>query len=173
MDKSVERSCHGKVLRRVASLLAPFGFRRSKTTFFTRRKRWVIEFVHLHKYSFAPGYRVHLGIRVLNDVFPAQALNGPDSHPYTSADSPNGSRYTLDFGPDQASIERCSSEIQRWCSEVGLPWFDQFHDPRALLTDRASPLGESEKARLQLEMADQSDPDAVRASESLFGTTEP
>jgi hypothetical protein len=169
MEKSVERVCHGKVLRRVAVLVAPLGFRRAKSTFFIRRQDLVIEFIHLHKYSFAPGYRVHLGIRVLNDVFPAPALNGPDSHPYTCSGSPNGSQYTLDFGPDQASIEGCSAEIYRWCSEVGLPWFNKFHDHHALLTDSGSPLGENEKARLHLAMIGESDPDAVGASRLLFG----
>jgi len=169
MEKSVERSCHGKVLRRVAGLLAPLGFQRAKSTFFIRHREWVIEFIHLHKYSFAPGYRVHLGIRVLNDVFPAPALNELDSHPYTCEGSPNGSQYTLDFGPDQASVERCSMEIHRWCSEVGLPWFNQFYNPHALLTDTASPLDENVKARLRQAMSGESDPDPVRASKSLFG----
>jgi len=39
MEKRVERSCHGKVLRRVAGLLAPLGFRRAKFTFFIRRQK--------------------------------------------------------------------------------------------------------------------------------------
>lgn len=169
MEKSVERSCHGKVMRRVAGLLVSLGFQRVKSTFFIRRQVWVIEFIHLHKYSFTPGYRVHLGIRVLNDVFPAPALNGPDSHPYLCPNSPNGSKYILGFGPDQASIERCSAEIYRWCSDVGMPWFNQFNGPQALLTDAASPLGESEKSRLRLAMGGESDPDAVRASLSLLG----
>ena len=169
MEKSVERSCHGKVLRRVGGLLASIGFRRARSTFFIRRQEWVVEFIHLHKYSFAPSYRVHLGIRVLNDVFPVQALNGPNSHPYTCGGSPDGSRYSFDFRSDQASIEGCSAEIHRWCAEVGLPWFNQFHDPNALLTDGTSPLDENEKARLRLAMACESDPDAVGASKSLFG----
>jgi hypothetical protein len=172
MEKSVERSAHGKVLRLVASLLAPLGFKRAKSTFFFRRRQWVIEFIHLHKYRFGPFYRIHLGIRVLNDVFPAPALNGPDSHAYTCTQSPNGSQYKLDFGPDQASIERCAAEIHRWCSEVGQTWFNQFHGPHALLTDAASPLGENEKARLRLAIAGQSDPDAVRESASLFGNVD-
>jgi hypothetical protein len=172
MEKSVERSCHGKVLRLVGSLLAPLGFRHVKSTFFIRRQEWVIEFIHLHKYRYGPCYRVHLGIRVLNDVFPAPALNGPNSHPYTCTESPNGSQYKLDFGPDQASVERCSGEIHRWCSEVGVPWFNQFHDPHALLTDAASPLLENDKARLRLAMGGESDPNAVRASTSLFGSAD-
>lgn len=172
MDKSVERSCHGKVMRLVSRLLVPLGFKRAKSTLFVRRQQWVIEFIHLHKYRFGPFYRVHLGIRVLNDVFPAPALNGPDSHVYTCVGSPNGSQYKLDFGPDQTSIERCSAEIHRWCSEVGVPWFIQFHDPNTLLTDAASPLGENEKARLRLAMDGESDPDIVRASALLFASVE-
>jgi hypothetical protein len=164
MEKRVERSNHGKVMRRVAGFVAPLGFRRAKSTFFVRRHDLVIEFIHLHKYSFTPAYRVHLGVRVLNDLFPACALNGPNSHPFTCCGSPNGSQYTLDFGPDQASVERCSAEIHRWCIEVGMPWFNQFHDPQVLLSDAASPLGENEKARLRLAMGGESDPDTVRAS---------
>jgi len=110
-----------------------------------------------------------LGIRVLNDAFSAPALNGPDSEPYTCSGSPNGSQYSFDFGPEQASIERCSAEIHRWCSEVGVAWFNQFHDPHALLTDAASPLDEVRKARLRLAMRGESDPEAVKASTLLFG----
>jgi hypothetical protein len=170
MEKRLERSCHDKILRLVARLLAPLGFRHAKSTFFIRRQQWVIEFIHLHKYRFGPLFRVHLGIRVLNDVFPAPALNGPDSHAYCCTESPNDSQYRLDFGPDQGSIERCSAEIHRWCTDVGSPWFFQFHDPHALLTEAASPLSESGKARLRLALAGESDTNAVRMSESLFGT---
>lgn len=168
MDKKLERSCHGKVLRMVAKLLAPLGFRRAKMTFFFRRQQWVFEFIHLHKYRAGPWYRVHLGIRVLNDVIPAAALNGPDSHPYTCTPSPNGSQYHLDFLPDQASIEKCSAEIYRWCFEVGEPWFNRFRDPHILLSDLTSPLHEDEKARLQLALDGNSDVEAVRLSKLLF-----
>jgi hypothetical protein len=77
MPKSVERSCHRKVLRRVAGLLAPLGFRRGKPAFIIRQHDWVIQFIQLHKYFSASGFRIHLGIRVLNDVFPAPALTSP------------------------------------------------------------------------------------------------
>ena len=77
MEKSVERSCHEKVLRVVVSRLVPLGFRRAKSTIYFRRQKWAIEFIHLHKYRSGPSYRIHLGIRVLNDVFPSPALNGP------------------------------------------------------------------------------------------------
>ena len=169
MEKSVERLCHRKVLRHVSRLLPQLGLKRSKPTFFVCRRELVIEFIHLHKYSFAPGYRIHLGIRVLNDTFPAAALNGPDSHAYTSPDSPNGSRYRLDFGPDDASVKQCSDEIFRWCSDVGMPWFLRYRDPHALLLDATSPLRGEEKARLEVAIAGESDLLCVAASETLLG----
>jgi hypothetical protein len=169
MDKRIERSNHGKILRRVAKHLALLGFRNSKSAFFIRQQSWVVEFIHLHKYSFESAYRIHLAIRVLNDNFPAAALNGPDSHAYTCADSPNGSKYTFVFRPDQASVDSCSEEIQRWCSEVGVTWFNQFRDPLALLTRHDSPLDENGKVRLRLAMAGRAEPDAVEKSYSLFG----
>jgi hypothetical protein len=169
MDKRLERSLHRKVFRRVGSLLPQLGWERGKTTFFVCRRELVVEFVHLHKYSFVPAYRIHLGIRVMNDRFPAAALNGLDSHAYTCPHSPNGSRYTLDFGPDDASVKRCSDEIFRWCSEVGIPWFCRYRDPRALLSDAASPLREEEKVWLEAAMAGESDPACVAASEMLLG----
>jgi hypothetical protein len=68
------------VRRRLERALAPFGFRRTKTTFWTRPRELVIEVVHLPLFTFAPAFRVHLGVPVLNDAFDAPALNGPCSH---------------------------------------------------------------------------------------------
>ena len=169
MDKRIEQSCHRKVLGRVAKLLPKLGLERRKTTFFVCRQELVIEFVHLHKYFFAPSYRIHLGVRVLNDRFPAASLNGPDSHAYTCPDSPNGSRYVLDFTSDDASIRRCSEKIHRWCAEVGMPWFCRYHDPHVLLSDAASPLAKEEKAWLEVAMAGESNSACVAASEMLLG----
>ncbi len=70
MEKSIERRGNGKVLRRVAKSLAALGFKRTKTTFFGRRGDFVIEFIHVHKFSFDHSYRIHLGIRVLNHYCP-------------------------------------------------------------------------------------------------------
>jgi hypothetical protein len=154
-------------------VLAPIGFQRVKSAFFIRRHEWTIQFIHLHKCFSAPSYRIHLGIRVLNDVFPALALNGPDSDPYTgSADSPNGSRYVLEISTGQRTVEGCAAEIHRWCADVGSLWFDRYSDPHSLLVDSDSPLRENEKTRLRRAMAGDSDPAAVRASESLLGIAE-
>lgn len=167
MADASERAGHRWVLRRVARLLEPLGFVAGRSSCFVRRRVWVAEFVHLHKYSFAPGYRVHLGIRVLNDVFPSPSLNGPDSHAYTCHDSPNGSRYEIEFAPPPRSPELCAAEIARWCVEVGEPWFVRFADPVALL-GAGSPLDAEEREHLRLALAGGSDPVRVAASERLL-----
>jgi hypothetical protein len=77
MDRRLESSNRDKVLRRVARQLRQAEFVRTKPTFFTWVGDHVIEFVHLHKFTKGPSFRVHLGIRVINDSFDACALNGP------------------------------------------------------------------------------------------------
>jgi hypothetical protein len=169
VDKATEKSCHRKVLRRAAPLLAQLGLERRRSTFFVRCKPLIIQFVHLHKYSFAPGYRLHLGIRVFNDCFTACALNGPDSHPYTCPSSTNGARYCLVFGADESSIRQCADEIYRWCFEVGEPWFLRFGEAAVLLTSPDSPLREAEKERLRLALEGGVEKACVELSRKLLG----
>ena len=65
-----------------------------------RLRPQVVEFAHLHKYSFKPGFRVHLGLRVVNDTFEACALNGPTQN--------SG----FDFTSAEASVETCADRIR-------------------------------------------------------------
>jgi hypothetical protein len=168
MENAAEKSGHGKILRRVGWILEQLGFERSRQTFFVRRREHVIEFVHLHKFSFDSSYRIHLGLRVLNDTFQAPSLNGPHSDDYRGPNSPNGSRYSLRYGPEPATILRCVEEIFRWCLDVGEPWFERNRDPTRLIQD-GSPLNKSEQERLRLALDGQSDPAYVQATIKQLG----
>jgi hypothetical protein len=172
MANAAEQAGHRSVLRHVARLMASLGFVTGRSTFFVRRREFVAEFVHLHKYRSGPDYRIHLGIRVLNDVFPAAALNGPDSHMYTCPDSPNGLLYELAFAPEPRSPERCAAEVVRWCVEVGEPWFTRFASPQSLLTE-CSPLGSDAGEQLRQALAGRSDSARVTASLRLLARAEP
>jgi hypothetical protein len=123
MDKAFERKNKDKVLRRVAQLLADRGFRRTRSTFYTRLRGPVVEFVHLHKFTFAPDFRVHLGTRAADDPSDAWALNGPDSQPYVCKDSPSGRRFDFRFHEAPETVERCAGEIADFVREVAEPWF--------------------------------------------------
>ena len=144
MDSSVKRSYAEKIRRGLHSQLAALRFHRTKTSFWTRPAEALIEFVHLHLYRHGPLFRVHLGIRVLNDPFEAVALNGPSSHPTDP--------YNLEFDDSEESIARCAFEITRYCQEVGEPWFAQWRDPARLLRHPESPLHPRARDALQAAM---------------------
>src|SRR4051812_9230071 len=128
MDKAAERSGKEKVLRRLAHVLDGFGFRRTKPTFFTRPSGLLVELVHLHKFTFEPSFRVHLGIRVMNDPSPFVALNGPDSHAYVCKGAPGGRTYNFRYHVEPETIERCADELAAYVEAVAEPWFYTWRD---------------------------------------------
>jgi hypothetical protein len=165
MDTPTQRRLAERVRRSLTAKLRAYGFVRTKTTFWVRPRDHVLEFVHLHIYRFRSVFRAHCGIRVLNDTFEAEALNGPTSQESWSNGHPT---YALEFSRDEESIGACANEIDRFCSEVAEPWFRRFAEPRLLLaTD--SPLNERERMRLQAALEGSADRRAVLASRKLFG----
>lgn len=153
MDKKLECSIKEKVLRRLAKLLEPAGFRRSKPTFFTRTTLPVIEFVHLHKFTFEPSFRAHTGIRVINDPFVAVALNGPDSDTYRDVASPVAERHYFRYHEGEESVDRCAHNIAEFVSAVAEAWFKSFHDHERLLSSPDSPLTTEARAALERALA--------------------
>ena len=139
MDTKTKRRNAERVRRVITKLALPLGFHRTKPTFWTRVGENTIEFFHLHLFTFAPKFRVHLGIRVLNDDFEAAALNGPHSG--------EGS-YGLRFETEDSSIEQCATEALRFCVEAGEPWFMKWRDYSALTANSLSPLRVKEKKAL-------------------------
>jgi len=122
-----------KVLRRLARKLRPMGFERTKPTYFIRPRPLIAEFVHVHKYSFAPAFRVHFGIRVRNDDFDSAALNGPHFSHRVDPESP-GLFSGLEFTPDIESIEACANDLARLVASDGIRWFDSHCNPDVLLS---------------------------------------
>ena len=79
MDVIAKRRGAERVRRLLGTKLRPLGFVRGKTSFWARPQGHVIEFLHLHLFTFTPAFRAHAGIRVVNDTSAAAALNGPTS----------------------------------------------------------------------------------------------
>ena len=130
-----------------------------------RSKEHVVEFVHLHLFTFAPAFRAHCGIRVLNDRLDAPALNGPDSD-----STPSGAKraYSLEFTDDEKSLDRCADAIARWCGDVAEPWFASFASVEMLLAP-GSPLQDCQRVDLEISRRGEADPEAVRLSKQLLG----
>jgi len=168
MDKVAERSGKEKVLRRLGGSLGDVGFKRTKPTFFTRPSGLVVEFIHLHKFTFAPDFRVHMGLRVTNDSFPAASLNGPDSEPYFCKGAPGGRRYNFRYHLDAETIERCVSEVTAYVRTIAEPWFETWRDLERLLSS-VSPLSPDARSALRAAVEAGPDPTAVALTRKLLG----
>jgi len=162
MEKRVERSQKDKVLRRFRRLLGPHGFERTKSTFFTRPRQFVIEFVHVHKFTFKPGFRIHVGLRVTNDAFEACSLNGPYS---------KGAGLRLDFGASEQSVDQCAAEMLQYVQDVAEPWFRRWRNIDQLLHDPTSPLDPDARTCLREATESRASSERVRQTQRLLGTT--
>ena len=161
MDVKLKQSQASKVRVRLTRLLEPHGFAHTRATYWARPSGSIVQFVHLHLFSFCPAFRVHPGVRVLNDSFAAVALNGP------SADSPR--KFDLSFDDSAESVERCAHELARYCELVVLPWLERWSDPSQLLTAPDSPLPANARQLLAQALEGQADEDQVRRSRVLLG----
>ena len=153
--------------------LRELGFERTKPTFFTRSRAPVVHFIHLHKYSFAPDFRVHLGIRVSNDAFPAAALNGPDSHAYVCKGAPGGRVYNFGFHLAPETFVRCADEIAAYVRTIALPWFEAWSDTGRLLAAPDSPLDVDARAALAAALDAGPDAERVALTRRLLGAIQP
>jgi hypothetical protein len=142
-----------KVLRLLAKKLRVLGFERTKPTFFTRSAQHVIEFVHVHKYTFGPHFRIHFGVRVRSDDSPAAHLNGPDSNGIAAPETPGDRRYKFSFTTSGESREDCVEAMFHCVSEEGICWFASLADPDVLLAQN-SPLSPAAKRALEKEGED-------------------
>ncbi|MBQ0933500.1 hypothetical protein [Ideonella alba] len=150
-EKKLESRNAQKVMRLLSNKLKSLGFQRTKTSFFTRHKTLVIEFVHIHKYSFEPSFRVHFGIRVRTDTFPAAHLNGPSSDAIEDPQIPNRRLYNFSFDPNDASLEACAESMYQCALAEGASWFASMEKLELLLSP-ASPLTPEARAALQREV---------------------
>ena len=138
LEKRQESRDAQKALRLLAKKLQPLGFERTKPTFFVRPGNVLLEFVHVHKYTFGPRFRLHLGVRVRFDQFVAQALNGPafDAVPGTSEP---GAQTRFNYRSDVETIAACAEAMATTVETAGNQWFEAMSNPEQLLSIYRSP----------------------------------
>lgn len=167
--KGVEQAC-----KDFSKRIAPLGFVRTRKMLWTRPHAYTVDVIHLHRsgstygkpINYSVSFRVHFAVRVLNDTFPAPALNGPFSDP----DRLRTGRYHLRFNAQTGSTyERCVDDLTRFAVEQGEPWFQRFGDCALLVNAKDSPLQPAEKERLQAALDGREQPDMVAQSLSLLG----
>lgn len=123
--KKLERANAAKVLRVFAKLVAKAGFRR-RSTFFSRESGEVIQFLHIHKYTFGPYFRMHICIRVLNDPATSRNLSGTDEQELANA--------KFEYGMDIASLQACAEVMAGFVADFAEPWFASWSN-EALLSE--------------------------------------
>ncbi len=160
MDKKLERSNADKVLRRFAVGIKPLGFVRTKPTFFVRESGPVIEFLHIHKFTFGPCFRMHVCLRVLNEPNDFIALAGP-----TERELSEEARF--EYSDDQDSVDDCSRAMSDFVAEYADSWFSMWKNPEKLL-GHESPLYEDLKTALSAALNGKSDVKNVAISKSLL-----
>ncbi|MBX9902318.1 MAG: DUF4304 domain-containing protein [Burkholderiaceae bacterium] len=169
-EKKQESRDAQKVLRLLAKRLKPLGFERTKPTFFTRSGRYVLEFVHVHKFTFGPEFRVHFGVRVRSDELAGAHLNGPDSGSIAHPEAPNRRRYNFSFTSSSPSWELCAEAMLECVSVEGLRWFESFTNPIMLLSSN-SPLSAPAMTALKRELEEPSGAQASEATRRALNVT--
>jgi|HubBroStandDraft_2_1064218.scaffolds.fasta_scaffold162141_1 hypothetical protein len=156
--KKVERSNAAKTLRMFSKDLKAFGYFR-KSTFFARERQFLAHFLHVHKFSFGPHFRIHACIRVLNDSRSHMALLGISSG--------ECSGLALSYGPTLEEMRACSDLMIRYVTEVAEPWFEK-QVPSSLLK-LPSILPPEDRAGLEAALEGRSSEEYVERSRSLLG----
>jgi hypothetical protein len=125
MDPQTERRQRERVLGSLGNELTSRGFTRTKSTWYVRVNGDAAEFIHVHKFTFGPYFRVHAGRRLLDDVSEHVVLNGPDSdqiQDWRYLLVPKR-KYDLTFAADARSMESCVRQMMHFCTRVAEPWF--------------------------------------------------
>lgn len=160
-EKKQESRDAQKVLRLLAKKLQPLGFERTKPTFFVRPGNVLLEFVHVHKYTFGPRFRLHLGVRVRFDQFVAQALNGPAFDGVPDTNEP-GAQTRFNYRSDVETIAVCAEAMAQTVETAGNQWFDAMRNPERLLSIYRSPTTPMTMETMELAL---NDPAAVVTSD--------
>ena len=160
-EKKQEARDAQKVLRLLAKKLQPLAFERTKPTFFVRTGNVLLEFVHVHKYTFGPRFRLHLAVRIRFDQFVAQALNGPafDGAP---EDSESSGQRRFNYRSDGETIAACADAMAQTVETAGNQWFGAMSNPERLLSIYRSPTTPISMETMELAL---NDPGAVVTSD--------
>lgn len=168
MDKNLERNNKNKVLRLVSQQMKDHEFLRTKPTIFTRARGPVVEFVHLHKFTFTAGFRVHLGIRVVNETRAGVGLNGPSSDQIAETGT-SQRKYDFAYYESDESLHICADRIMDFVQEFAVAWFGQWKESLSLITCPDSPLSNNAKTTLRVAISESGSVHDTVITKQFFG----
>lgn len=159
MTKEAERRLARRIVRRVGKELRSRGFFHTKPTFLVRPFEYFAQFIQFHKFTYGPHFRVHLGIRVMNDPFDAVALNGPS---FEHAGS---------YETNEAETLVCTQRLVSLIEKEGLPWFSALSEIVGLMESPLSPVRDRVRQALAEDLSGKRKQTDWRRSKRLLGLT--
>lgn len=136
MEKDEERKIARRIVQRVAKEFRSRGFLHTRPSYLVRPMGAFVQFVHFHKFTFGPHFRIHLGVRVMNDSFEAVALNGPSFE------------HAGNFDASEEATFDCTKQLISIIEKKGLGWFSTFGTADELLRSPQSPLRSEDREAL-------------------------
>ena len=171
-NPKVELAGRDKILRRLAKHLKPLGFKRSKTTLFTRSGgEHIVEVVTVSKWPHWPRFWVSVTIQVRNDPF--TFLNGfhadEDEYEYPRGNVDALRKYNFRYHIAEETRNRCVQNLYEFVEEIVDPWFQQWRDMNALLSSPDSPLAFESHEALERALRGDIDQSAVEKTLNRLG----
>ena len=160
MDKKLEWSNAGKVLRRFAKRIKDYGYIRTKPTFFVREAGPVVEFIHVHKFTFGPYFRMHICLRILNESQDFIALAGPTERELLQ-------EAKFEYSGEIETVEACANLMSDFVANHVESWYLKWTD-RSLLLAEDSPLYDDQKEALLAAINGKTDSENEQLSRSLL-----
>ena len=160
MDKKLEKSNAGKTLTRFTNHIKALGFKRVKPTFWIREKEVLVEFIHIHKYTFGPYFRIHTCIRPYNNSFSSVALSGPTEKELNS-------EVSFEYNTTIESVEQCATKMASFVQRYSEAWFSKWSEPSSLLGP-TSPLYADQIKELKQAIEGNVNPEWVKLTKELL-----
>ena len=160
MDKKLERSNAGKTLTRFTNHIKSLGFKRVKPTFWIREKELFVEFIHIHKYTFGPYFRIHTCIRPYNNSFSSVALSGPTEKELKP-------EVSFEYDTTIESVEQCATKMASFVQRYSEAWFTKWAEPSSLL-EPDSPLYADQIEELKQAIEGNVNPKWVKLTKELL-----
>lgn len=142
---------HHAIFKLYTEKISPLGFTRLRTAWWQRQRGVLFQRIHIHKYTFTSGFRVHTALHVVGFEEDAVWLNGllADGSGVIGAGSEQPIRvYSFRFTESSSSWQLCAEELFDFTRDILIPWFDKWTDISTLQTDPNSPLHERQRAYL-------------------------
>jgi hypothetical protein len=148
---------HLAIYRIFTEEVVDLGFTRYRTCWWKRRLGFLVQGIHLHKFSFTTSFRMHAAIHLADfDAPDAPWLNGMNSYdgwyeaprlsgPFRRSDPPAAPRYSFDYTESSGSWQPCADQLFAFARDTLIPWFDSWTDRERLLNDARSPLTHDQK----------------------------